>query len=138
MPQGYPLNHQEAMKLSAVSMSANRQFALRSNESIFLFESCSKKSTTVHTIFDKIVLRNLEQAFPAIIFIDKTLFGPGHAVFRLGLVVSAEIMNEVFLAGGYSCTTNKGPCIFVSVTDLSTLQGESSKHKEINNCYLFG
>ena len=91
----------------------------------------------------------LDVVFPVLIKLDKKILG-GQAVLRFGLAITEEIMNSVFLSGGFRCVTYKGPCILVSENDLYLLQTEIERLMKkrwwlplwlnlyFNFCYVLG
>ena len=129
IPEYYKVEMKNVTFVSCANMKLECMFQLHDNESIFPFES-SKRTTRKYSTYDKIVLCRLDHAFPVIIKLAQNFLGGGQAVLRFGLSMTEEVMNSVFLSGGFACVTDKELCIFVSVNDLYLLQTESERLKK--------
>ena len=136
IPEHYKVQFKNCAFVQCYSMKPEHMFQLRDNDSIFPFDS-SKRTTKKYSIYDKIVLHRLDNAFPVIIRLAQNFLSGNEAVLRFSLAMTEEVMNSVFLSGGFGCVTDKGPCIFVSANDLYLLQTESDRLKTKEGCYLF-
>ena len=136
IPEHYKVQVKNCAFVQCYSIKPECMFQLRNNESIFPFES-SKRTTNKYSTYDKIVLRRLDNAFPVIIRLAQNFLSGNEAVLRFSLAMTKEVMNSVFLSGGFGCITDKGQCIFVCANDLYLLQTKSDRLKTKEVCYLF-
>ena len=92
--------------MAIANMKPEKMFVMHNNQYIFPFES-TKHKTKCFSIYDKIVLHRLDVEFPVLIKLDKKNLGGGQAVLRFGLAITEDIMNSVFLSGGFGCVRQR-------------------------------